>query len=84
MSFNKGMKMLFEAIILLIMMLSVILKANVFSIFYLLFIAKYILTGNKLFLMVDIIKYSVLFAVFQYAIVLLNLNDGSAAQRFPP
>jgi hypothetical protein len=68
-----------EALILLMMMLAVMLKANCFSVFYLIFIFKYIRTQNKLFLIVDIVKYSTLFAFVQYLVILVNINDASAA-----
>lgn len=83
MSFSKGMKMLHEACILLIMMISVIVKANVFSIFYLLFVLKYITSSNKLELIVKIVKYTVIFIFLQYLMALINLNHESAAQKFP-
>lgn len=79
MSFNKGIKMLSEALILLCMMISVILKSNIFSLFYLCFILKYITTTNKLELIVKIVKYTVVFVFTQYLMALINFNHESAA-----
>ena len=46
-SFAKGMQMLEECLVLFVMMVSVILKANIFSLLYLSLIYKYICSKNK-------------------------------------
>lgn len=46
-SFYKGMKMALETLILLILMASMVLKSNIFSLFYLIFVYKLITTEAK-------------------------------------
>ena len=46
-SFKKGMSMVLESVILTILMSSVLLKANVFSLFYLIFLFYYIFSDEK-------------------------------------
>ena len=46
-SFFKGAQMAYESIILLVLMISVIMKANIFSIIYLLFIFKFLMSRAK-------------------------------------
>lgn len=41
-SFHKGVQIVIEQLILLILMINMILKANIFSIFYLLFVFRYL------------------------------------------
>jgi hypothetical protein len=46
-SFFKGAQMAYESVILLVLMISVIMKANIFSIIYLLFIFKFLMSRAK-------------------------------------
>ena len=46
-SFYKGVQFVFETLILLILMVSLILKSNFISIIYLLFIIKYLVSRSK-------------------------------------
>ena len=56
-SFLKGMQLAFESAILLILMISVVLKANIFSLIYLLFIFKFLISRGKTYLLVRMVSY---------------------------
>ena len=63
-SFFKGCMFAIEGFILLLLMISVVLKANVFSIIYMFFIVKYLLGRAKAELLVRLnLMISVTFAV---------------------
>lgn len=51
-SLFKGIQIVFESMVLLILMISVCMKANMFSIIYVLFIIKFLLSPAKTQLMV--------------------------------
>ena len=46
-SFSKGMMLVFEAIIMLILLASIALKSNVFSLIYIIFVFRYPFIENK-------------------------------------
>lgn len=46
-SLYKGVQMVLESIILFVLMVSVCMKANMFSIIYVLFICKYLMSAAK-------------------------------------
>jgi hypothetical protein len=46
-SFVKGMQITLEAVMLLILMVSIILKSNVFSLFYLIFVYRLVTSPEK-------------------------------------
>jgi hypothetical protein len=79
-SFFKGMQMVLETLVLLVIMLSICKKANVFSLFYLLFIIRYITSQAKTQLLVHIVFYINCFFILQYAIYLLNMNQNMVPQ----
>jgi hypothetical protein len=82
-SFFKGCQLAFESIILLVLMISVILKSNIFSLIYLLFIFKYLLSRAKAELLVRLVlMISVTFA-FQYLFYVMNLTSNSNPIPFP-
>lgn len=64
-------------------MVSMILKANIFSIVYLLFIFRYVQCSVKIHLLVRLVKYMSICFVLQYVLFLLNLTAQSAPQTFP-
>jgi hypothetical protein len=82
-SFFKGCQLAFESIILLVLMISVVLKSNVFSLIYMLFIFKYLLSRAKAELLVRLVlMISVTFA-FQYLFYVINLTSNSSPLPFP-
>ena len=46
-SFHKGMQFAFEALIVFVLMISIVLKSNILSVIYLLFVFKYIQIRQK-------------------------------------
>ena len=82
-SFHKGMQMVFENIICLILMISVTLKANIFSLVYLIFIIKFITSEQKTHLMVRLVSYTSLCLFIQYMFFVVNLTDQSSPILFP-
>jgi len=56
-SFMKGMQLAFESLILLVLMISVVLKANLFSLIYVAFIVKFLVSRGKTHLLVRMIIY---------------------------
>lgn len=82
-SFFKGVQLAFECLILLILMVSVVLKANVFSLIYLLFILKYLRSRSKTELLVRMVTYMALCFLCQYALFVFNLTDEISPSPFP-
>ena len=64
-------------------MISVVLKANVFSIIYLFFIVKYLLGRGKAELLVRLNLMICITFALQYLFYLLNLTAYSNPQPFP-
>jgi hypothetical protein len=83
-SFAKGMQMIEECLVLFVLMVSVILKANIFSLFYLSLIYKYIQSRSKQEMLGRMVIYMSLAFITQYALYVFNLTDGSAPASFPP
>jgi hypothetical protein len=82
-SFMKGMQLVSESIILFVLMLSVVLKANLFSLIYMAFIVKYVVSRNKSFLLVRMIVYIAICFMAQYMLFMLNLTDAVSPSHFP-
>ena len=59
------------------------LKANIFSLIYLLFIFRYVKADVKIHLLVRLVKYMAVGFIIQYLLFLLNLSVSSAPQTFP-
>lgn len=72
-----------ENLILLIMMLSVCLKANMFSIIYVLFICKFMLSPGKTVLLVHAAIIISLCVMTQYFLFLLNMTNNISPAMFP-
>jgi len=64
-------------------MISLVMKANFWSIVYLIFVFKYTCTRNKTKLLVRITSYLSWSLLIQYTLFLLNLTAGSSPQPFP-
>ena len=83
-SFYKGMQLAFESLVLLVLMLSVCLKSNLFSLIYLLFIARYLTGSNSKFrLLVHVTTYVALCFISQYLLYMLNLTSNTSPAPFP-
>ena len=83
-SFAKGMQMLEECLVLFVLMTSVILKANIFSLLYLALIFKYIQSRSKQEMLGRVVSYMSIAFIAQYALYVLNLTAGSTPADFPP
>ena len=75
--------MAFETIILLILMVSIVLKANIFSIIYLIFILRYVTSRAKTHLLVRMAMYVSVCLACQYFLFMLNLTDHTSPAPFP-
>jgi len=82
-SFYKGVQMVFETLTLLILMISVVLKSNVFSIFYLIFMLKYFFSRQKVRLLVRMVIYIAVTFFIQYAMFVANLTAHTSPAPFP-
>jgi hypothetical protein len=82
-SFYKGMQIVFETLVLLILMISVVLKSNVISVIYLLFILKYIQSPSKTKLILHMTYFvSTAFSV-QYIMYVMNLTHHTSPMNYP-
>jgi hypothetical protein len=75
-SLAKGMRIYLESLILLALMCSLVIKSNVFSIVYLVFVLRYMIAGkqDKMAIFIKINWWLCLCIMIQYALVLLNLT----------
>jgi len=73
-SFSKGMMLVYEQLILLMMSVSLVLKANIFSLIYLVFIIKNMYSTNKPKLFPRINNYLAICFALQYVLYLINLT----------
>jgi hypothetical protein len=83
-SFLKGMQLAYENLILFLLVVSVVLKANIFSLVYLLFIFKFLMSRSKTHLLVKMVTYIGVCFVLQYALFLFNLTSAISPAPFPP
>lgn len=88
-SLQKGIKMFFEALILVTMMFGVVHKANIYSIFYFIFIIRLITAVNNektmsrnIYYLACVKRISLLLLV-QYLLYLLNLTSSISPRNFP-
>lgn len=82
-SYYKGCQLYLESVIIFIMMVSLLLKANIWSVVYLIFIIKYARTRQRTNLMIRICIYISASLFAQYVLFLLNLTANSSTQAFP-
>jgi len=73
-SFAKGFQLVYEQLILLICMMSMLLKANIFSIIYLLFVIRYLKTDNKIQILCRLVRIICMSFIAQYILYLINLT----------
>jgi hypothetical protein len=82
-SFSKGMQLVVENLCLFLLMVSVVLKANIFALIYLIFIYKYLMSTGKQTLLVRMATYISLSLFIQYMMFLLNITHEIAPIPFP-
>ena len=82
-SFFKGMQLALESLILMVLMISVVLKANIFALIYLVVIFKFILSECKTKLLVRMVSIMSLIFGIQYTLYLVNLTDHTNPANFP-
>lgn len=68
---------------MLVILIQMILKANIFSFVYLIFIIKFFLSESKVVLLIKINYYVGVLLVVQYTMFLLNLTSATSPQPFP-
>ena len=82
-SFFKGVNFAYESIILFILMVSIIMKANIFSLVYLIFIFRYLTSRHRVNLMVRLVVYMSICFMLQYFFYVLNLIDNTSPSPYP-
>ena len=82
-SYYKGVQLFLESVIIFLLFVSLLMKANLWSIVYLLLIFKYCCTRSKTELMVRMCSYLSVSLTLQYLLFLLNLTSNSSPQPFP-
>jgi hypothetical protein len=63
-SFFKGLKYVFENLVLLLLMISIIVKSNLYSILYLIFVFRFVVMKNKDRLIIKANAYMAFFFAF--------------------
>lgn len=82
-SFFKGLQIFVENLTMLILMISITLKSNQFSLIYLAFIYKYIFVVNKTSMLVRMTAYISACLTFQYMLFVLNLTPEISPPPYP-
>ena len=82
-SFYKGVQFFNEALCLLILMISVVLKSNIFSLVYLIFIYKFLISQSKASLLVRMVVYISITLIIQYLLYVLNLTAHNSPAPYP-
>lgn len=82
-SLAKGAQIVFEVIMIMLLMTSLVLKSNSISFVYLIFVIKSVMTNRKSALLVRINIYSSIFLAIQYALYVLNLTQNTSPAPFP-
>jgi hypothetical protein len=82
-SFYKGVQIFVENVTMLILMISITLKSNQFSLIYLAFIYKYIFVVNKTSMLVRMTGYISVCLTLQYMLFVLNLTPEISPQQYP-
>jgi hypothetical protein len=82
-SLAKGAQLVLEVLMIMLMMFSLVLKSNLLSLFYWIFVIKSICTNNKIALLVKINTYTSIFLTVQYAFYVLNLTQNTSRAPFP-
>jgi hypothetical protein len=84
-SFHRGVQMAFESFIMLILMISIVMKSNVLSLIYLIFIYRFLTsTKKKSNILVHLAVFISITFVTQYTLLVMNLTDRISPVPFPP
>ncbi len=71
---------MFENLVLLLLLVSIIVKSNFYSILYLAFVFRFVVMRNKDVLIVKANAYMAFFFAFQYFLYLITLSSRSSPQ----
>lgn len=82
-SYYKGIQLFLEAVIILLLLMSLVAKANVWSIINLIFVFRFACTRNKTNLMVRVTGYLSFSLFLQYALYFMNMTASSSPVPFP-
>jgi hypothetical protein len=82
-SFYKGIQFVFETLILLILMLSMILKSNFISIIYFLFLLKYLVCRSKTRLIICMAQFISIAFSAQYIMYVMNMTHHTSPLPYP-
>lgn len=82
-SLSKGFQLVFECLCFLVLMLSIMMKANIFSMIYLAFVFKYVLSKGKTELLVRMTIYIGICICVQYLLFFLNLTHDISPSPYP-
>ena len=77
------MQLFNEAFIILLLMVSIIIKANLISFIFLIFIFKFSLSRSKTDLIVRANTYTSILFIATYIVYLVNLTTQTSPQKFP-
>lgn len=83
-SLFKGIQLFLESAVQFLLMFSIVMKANVYSLIYLIFIFRYIRIRTRTELLVKVNAYMSLIFVVQYILYLINLTALTSPAPFPP
>lgn len=72
-SFARGIRIFYEQCILFLLMMAMLLKSNVYSIVYLVYVIKYMLTDTKVRLLTRLVRTVCLVMMLQYSLFLTNM-----------
>lgn len=82
-SFHRGVQIAFETLIILILMISVVLKSNVLSLIYMLFIFRFLTSSKNSVLFVHLAVFISITFVLQYFLLVVNLIDRISPVKYP-
>lgn len=88
-SLAKGTRIFFETMIMFAFMFCLVIKANVFSLVYLIFVIKYMTSSlgtgetNRMPLLAKMNKYVCICLFIQYMLILMNLTSLTTPAKFP-
>jgi len=83
-SFYKGMQFFLESIVQILLMSSVVIKGNMYSLIYTLLILRFIRCRQKTELLIKINRYMAFFFFVQYFLYMINLTASTSPAPYPP
>lgn len=82
-SLAKGAQIVLEILMIMLLMVSLVLKSNLVSFVYWIFVLKSVTTNQKTKLLVRINTYVSFFFAIQYLFFVLNLTASTSPAPFP-